>query len=107
MRVITIDEGKKEKMSEYAEKMLKYGGKLMQCIESLNEDEDESMGERYGERMGRGGNYGGRYGERYGERDDEDMEDDEEFGMRSGRDGYGRRDGMGMRRSRRTGRYIR
>ena len=102
MRVITIDEGKKEKMSEYAEKMLKYGGKLMQCIESLNEEEDESMGERYDERMGRG-----RYGERYGERDDYDMEDDEEFGMRSGRDGYGRRDGMGMRRSRRTGRYIR
>ena len=65
MRVITIDEGKKEKMSEYAEKMLNYGGKLMQCIESLNEDEDESMGERYGERMGRGANYGGR-GARYG-----------------------------------------
>ena len=39
MRVITIDEGKKEKMSEYAEKMLKYGGKLMHCIESLNEEE--------------------------------------------------------------------
>ena len=117
MRVITIDEGKKEKMSEYAEKMLKYGGKLMQCIESLNEeDEDESMGERYGERygergverMGRGGNYGARYGERYGERDDDEMDDEEDFGMRGGgRDGYGRRDGMGMRRSRRTGRYIR
>ena len=108
MRVITIDEGKKEKMSEYAEKMLKYGGKLMQCIESLNEDEDERMGERYGERMGRGGNYGARYGERYGERDDDEMEDDEDLGMRGGgRDGYGRRDGMGMRRSRRTGRYIR
>ena len=56
MRVITIDEGKKEKMSEYAEKMLKYGGKLMQCIESLNEEEEgESMGERYGERYGERG----------------------------------------------------
>lgn len=96
MRMITIDESKKEKMSEYAEKMLKYGGKLMQCIEEL---EDEDYGERYEER----------YGERY-----DDYDDDEEYGMRGGRGGnsggggYGRRsEGMGMRRSRRTGRYIR
>ena len=104
MRVITIDEGKKEKMSEYAEKMLKYGGKLMQCLEELGEDE-------------------------FGERDDEEWEEeDDDYGMRGGRggrggmrngnsgggygggsgSGYGRRmEDYGMRRSRRTGRYIR
>lgn len=84
MRVIRIEESKKEKMSEYAEKILKHAGKLMQCIEDLGE--------------------GG-----YGERDDED-DDDEMEGMRGGyRGGYGMRDydGYGMRRSRRTGRYIR
>ena len=53
MRVIRIEESKKDKMSEYAEKMLKYGGKLMQCIESLGEG---SMGQR----------------------DDEDYDDDED-----------------------------
>ena len=40
---IIMTENKKEKMSEYAEKMLHYGGKLMQCIESLGDDD---MGER-------------------------------------------------------------
>jgi hypothetical protein len=86
MKIIKIEESKKEKMSEYAEKMLKYGGKLMQCIEDLGE--------------------GG-----YGERDDEDDDDDEMEGMRGGyRGGYGMRDydGYGMRRrSSRTGRYMR
>lgn len=85
MRVIKIEESKVDKMSEYCEKMLKAGGKLMSCIEELSE--------------------GG-----YGERDDDD--DDEEMeGMRVGyRGGYGMRDydGYGMRRrSSRTGRYMR
>lgn len=84
MRVIKIEESKVDKMSDYAEKMLKYGGKLMQCIEELSE--------------------GG-----YGERDDDDDWEDDEMGMREGyrggRGGY--RDEMGMRRSRRTGRYMR
>lgn len=31
--MIEIEDSKVEKMSDYAEKMLKYGGKLMQCIE--------------------------------------------------------------------------
>lgn len=87
MRVIKITEDKKEKLSEYVEKMLKYGGKAMQCIEELGE-------------------------EGYGERDDDDWEDDDEMGMRGGYrggGGYGNREdgGYGMRRSRRTGRYIR
>ena len=92
MRIIKIEESKVDKMSEYAEKMLKYGGKMMQCLEELSE---EGMGER----------------------DDDDWEDDEDdMGMRGGyREGYrgggggrgGNREEMGMRRSRRTGRYIR
>jgi hypothetical protein len=85
MRVIRIEESKVDKMSEYCEKMLKAGGKLMSCIEELSE--------------------GG-----YGERDDED-DDGEMEGMRGGyRGGYGMRDydGYGMRRrSSRTGRYMR
>ena len=40
--MIEISESKVEKMSDYAEKMLKYGGKLMQCIEELSGG--ESMG---------------------------------------------------------------
>lgn len=59
-------------------KMLKYGGKLMQCIEELSEgsgmgqrddgyddyDEYDDMGQRsgYGNRGGYGGGYGNRYG---------------------------------------------
>lgn len=90
MRVIKIEEGKVDKMSDYAEKMLKYGGKLMSCIEELSE--------------------GG-----YGERDDDDDwdDDDDDMGMRGGyRDGRGvsrggYRESMGMRRNSRTGRYMR
>lgn len=72
---IIVTESKKEKMSEYAEKMLKYGGKLMQCIEELGNDdmgqrweEDDDMGERGGYGM-RGGNYGNRYGNRWADDD--------------------------------------
>ena len=79
MKVIKIEEHKVDKMSDYAEKMLKYGGKLMSCIEELSE--------------------GG-----YGERDDDDDwdDDDDDMGMRGG---Y--RESMGMRRNSRTGRYMR
>lgn len=37
MMMIEIEDSKVERMSGYAEKMLKYGGKLMQCIEELSE----------------------------------------------------------------------
>ena len=47
MMMIEISESKVEKMSDYAEKMLRYGGKLMQCIEELSEG--EGMGERWDE----------------------------------------------------------
>lgn len=87
MKIIKITEDKKEKMSDYAEKMLRYGGKLMQCIEEMDEGH---MGER--------------------DDDDEDWDDDD-MGYRNGGMGerrYMRREsGMGERRSRRTGRFIR
>ena len=38
MKIIKITENKKEKLSDYAEKALKNMGKLMQCIEELDED---------------------------------------------------------------------
>lgn len=80
MKIIKITESKKEKMADYAEKMLRYGGKLMQCLDELDE---ESMGER--------------------EDDYPDDWDDEDMGQRRNR----REGGMGERRSRRTGRFIR
>ena len=87
MKIIKITEDKKEKMSDYAEKMLRYGGKLMQCIEELDEGH---MGER---------------------NDDDEDWDDDDMGYRYGGMGerrYMRREsGMGERRSRRTGRFIR
>lgn len=84
MKIIKIEETKKEKMSEYVEKLLKYGGKLMQVIEDLGEG---SMGNR-----------------------DDDDDDDDDFDMREGmRGGYRENMGnrYGERRSRITGRYIR
>lgn len=62
MRMIEITEGKREKMSEHAEKMLRHAGKLMQCIEELGER--DGMGERYD--------------------DDWDEDDDDEMGRRRG-----------------------
>ena len=80
MMMIEISESKVEKMSDYAEKMLRYGGKLMQCIEELSEGE--------------------------GMDDDDRYYDDEGMGERGGYGGSGR--GMGQRRGvRGTGRYSR
>lgn len=102
MRIIEITEGKKEKMADYVEKMLHYGGRLMSCLEELDGDMGErepygSYGNRnYGSSYSR---YGNRYdnyrgGTMYGNRDDDDDDDDEmEMGER-------------RRRSRRTGRYM-
>ena len=78
--MIEISESKVEKMSDYAEKMLKYGGKLMQCIEELSGGESMGRRERYYDEMGERGDYGGG----------------------SGRGGYGERRGV-----RGTGRYSR
>lgn len=61
--MIQISSDKIEKMSEIAEKMLKYGGKLMTCIEELSE---------------------GRGNERMGRRENWDDDDDEETNYRRG-----------------------
>lgn len=89
--MIEISESKVGKMADYAEKMLRYGGKLMQCI-------DELEGNEFGERSGSYGNrYGG--GDMGYRHDDEEMRmgmrsrmgyrdmdyDDEDFGERRGR----------------------
>lgn len=79
--MIQITEEKKEKLSELCNKVLRYGGKMMQCLESLDE-EDEEIGMRQWE--------------------DDDY--DEDMGMRDG----GTRGRMNMRRGRvGTGRYSR
>ena len=90
MKIIKITESKKEKMADYAEKMLRYGGKLMQCLDELDEG---SMGEREDD-------------------DPDDWDDDDMMGYRNGggmgeRRRYRREGGMGERRSRITGRFIR
>lgn len=102
--MIEIETKEMDKASEYAEKALKYMGKVMQC---LTEWEDESdYGERSGSSRGgssNGGSYGSRYdgyGSRYGERSinyrDEEEWGDEEMNERRG--GRRRRDSMGRYR---------
>ena len=39
--IIEIQEGKLQNLSDYAEKVLKYGGKLMQCLEDLDENKSK------------------------------------------------------------------
>lgn len=88
MRVIEISEKKREKMSEHVEDALYAMGKVMSCLEELDDD----MGERGG-RGGRGRSMGSRdrYGNRnyrgrsedYGNKDDWDEDyDDEPMGER-------------------------
>lgn len=92
MYMIEIETKEMDKASEYAEKALKYMGKVMQCLTEWGEEGG------YGERSGQGGgSYDSRYGMRsrydnYGYRDDE-WDTDDEMGER-------------RRRSRRTGRYM-
>lgn len=101
MTVIEINESKFDKMSEYTEKMLKYGGKLMSCLEELGEEHGYghrggSYGNRYDYMGGRYSDYGSRYGMGY--RDEEDWDDDDDtMGQRRG--------GRGRRRDSR-GRYM-
>ena len=68
---IMITEEKKEKLGEYTEKVLRYAGMMMSCIEHLDDEssdeDDDAMGERYGSRMGmRGYDEAERYGRSYG-----------------------------------------
>lgn len=71
MVIMEITEDKISKMAEYAEKMLRYGGRLMECIESLDGKSEAGM--------------------RHGMRGYRDMDDDPEtMGMRRYRDRDGR-----------------
>lgn len=93
MRVIEITEKKRHKMADYAEKMLRYGGKLMQCLDELDEESD--MGERdddidYRGRMGNRQPMGRRMRDDMGERDDWDDDDDDDMGERRRRNSRGR-----------------
>lgn len=59
--IIEVQDSKVEHLSEYAEKVMKYGKKMMECLEDMSEK--GSYSERYGNR------YGNRYGsDRYGMR---------------------------------------
>ena len=42
--IVEIENSVLEDLSEYVEKMLKYGGKVMTCIERLKEEEGEEEG---------------------------------------------------------------
>lgn len=59
--MIEIAREKQNEMAESAKMVLKYAGKLMQCIEEMGDD-DNSMGNRMGYRQGVRGT--GRYGMR-------------------------------------------
>lgn len=95
MYIIEITEDKLNKATDYAEKMLKYGGMLMQCLTEW--EEENGMGERGGysrSMMGQRGDYRG-YGSRggYGNRmnyRDDDEDEWEEMGERRGVRGSGR-----------------
>ena len=52
--IIEMKEGKLESLSEYAEKVVKYGKQLLECIEDLS-------GEKYAERYGKGRRSGYRH----------------------------------------------
>lgn len=54
--IIEVQDSKIEHLSEYADKVMKYGKKLMECLDEIGSKGDYS--ERYGNR--------GRYGMRYG-----------------------------------------
>lgn len=93
--MIEITEHKLEKATDYAEKMLKYGGMLMQCLSQW--EEESGYGERSGSSYGsRYGGYGSRYGERSMNYRDEEEWADEEMNERRG--GRRRRDSMGRYR---------
>lgn len=99
MYMIEIETKEMDKASEYAEKALKYMGKVMQCL--TNWEEEGGYGERGGSQggysrsmMGSRGGYGMRGGD-MPYRDEEEWDDDDMMGERRGRR---RRDSMGRYR---------
>lgn len=100
MMVIEIKEDKFEKIAEYTEKMLKYGGKIMSCLSEVGEEYgmsfreggygDRGMNYRDGESYSRYGKRMGMRGGSMGYRDDEDWDDDEMNERRGRRRSNGR-----------------
>lgn len=45
--IVEIEHSKMECLSEYLEKMLKYGGKAMACLERLKEEHEEEEEEEH------------------------------------------------------------
>lgn len=86
--MVEITENVIDELAENTEKMLRYAGKVMQCVDSLSE---ERGGGRTGRRMPAGGDWRGMSGR------DTDMDndgygwrDDNPYGERRGRGGYRR-----------------
>lgn len=80
--MIRITEDKKDMISDYTEKILHYAGKMMQCVEAL-EPEEDGYGERMSYRSMGGMRDAEGYGERgHGRRDEYDY--DERRGSRGG-----------------------
>ena len=74
--IIEIQEGKLQNLAEYAEKVLKYGGKLMQCLEDLEEGKSK-YNEYRGTDYERGGmDYRGGMRYRNGQHEKERWDDD-------------------------------
>lgn len=67
MAQIIITESKRDKMADLVEDMLMAGGKLMSCLEELEEDEMQERRTNYRRGMGMrdGGHYGNRWDESY------------------------------------------
>ena len=63
--MIEISEPKFEKMAEYTEKMLKYGGRLMSCISELGEEHGIHFREHEHDGYGRYGRHEDGMNERY------------------------------------------
>ena len=94
MFMIEISEHKLDKATDYAEKMLKYGGMLMQCLSEWGEEsgygergDEEYRRSMMGNRMGYGSRYGG-MNHREDEWEDDEMS--ERRGVRRRRDSMGR-----------------
>ena len=71
--IIEIQDSKMQHLTDYAEKVLKYSGKLMQCLEELENDSKSKYNEYYGPDYRNDLNYKGRESKRYDrERYDDD-----------------------------------
>lgn len=79
--MIQVSDEKRDRMSELCEKMLRAGGRLMQCIEDMGEKSMDESEEDYG--------------------------DDAEYEEAEPRAAYGRYGRAGMRRGHRAERFMR